>query len=125
MPTGTTLPSEKLGPRQRRFARLTVKLFLEIERRGFTWSYGDAFRDPRVHGEQGVKMGYGEALSAHKNKLAVDINLFKDGVYQKDTEDHRQFGEYWCSLDPDCRWGGNFSTKSDGNHYSMIYKGVA
>lgn len=124
MPGSSSLPSESLGARQQRFARLTVRLFQEIERQGFTWTYGDAFRDPRVHGEQGVKLGYGEALSAHKQRLAIDINLFKNGVYQTDTEAHRQFGDWWLAQDPDCRWGGNF-TKPDGNHYSMIYKGIA
>lgn len=60
----------------------------------------------------------------HKQRLAIDINLFKNGVYQTDTEAHRQFGDWWLAQDPDCRWGGNF-TKPDGNHYSMIYKGIA
>lgn len=120
----TSMLNESLSARQQRFAKLTVKLYLEIERRGYGWSYGDAFRDPRVFGEQGVQKGYGKASSAHKNKLAVDVNLFLNGVYLKDTEAHRQFGEHWCTLDPDCRWGGHFSD-ADGNHYSMIYKGVA
>lgn len=58
--------------------------------------------------------------SLHYSRLAVDINLFKDGKYLTSTEDHLQFGEFWESLHGDCRWGGRFS---DGNHYSVTYQG--
>jgi hypothetical protein len=58
--------------------------------------------------------------SLHFEGLAMDVDLFKDGVYLDRTSDHQQFGEYWESLHPDCRWGGRFE---DGNHYSITYQG--
>jgi hypothetical protein len=58
--------------------------------------------------------------SLHFDGLAMDIDLFKDGWYLENTEDHRQFGEWWEALHPDCRWGGRFE---DGNHYSITYQG--
>jgi len=61
--------------------------------------------------------------SLHYDGLAVDIDLIKDGQYLPNTEDHKQFGEYWKSLDPDCCWGGDFKGNPDGNHYSIKYQG--
>jgi len=58
--------------------------------------------------------------SLHYEGLAADIDLFKDGVYLADGKDHKQFGEFWESLDKDCAWGGRFA---DPNHYSIKYGG--
>ena len=54
--------------------------------------------------------------SVHQDKLAIDLNLFKNGVYLSSSEDHRLLGEYWETLHPLCRWGGRWG---DGNHYSV------
>ncbi len=55
--------------------------------------------------------------SLHYRRLAIDLNLFKDGEWLKKTEDHKELGTYWESLDPKCRWGGRFQ---DGNHYELV-----
>ena len=55
------------------------------------------------------------ASSMHHIGLAEDLNLYKDGKYLSMTEDHKRFGEFWESLDPNLTWGGRFE---DGNHYS-------
>ena len=87
---------------------------------------GDAFRDPRVHGEFGVKKGYGRAYSLHKLKLAQDWNLYiwdeKKGrfVYQRSTKAHKPLGLYWEAMHDLCSWGGWFN---DGNHYSLAHLG--
>lgn len=61
--------------------------------------------------------------SLHYLGLADDTSLYdKDGNWLSDTESHRPFGEYWKSLHPACRWGGDFS-KPDGNHYSITFGG--
>jgi hypothetical protein len=103
------------------FARLIPRLYDKAFELGFEIAQGDAFRDPRVHGALGVKLGYGHKSSAHKNKLAHDLNLFKDGVFQGSTEAHRALGEWWEGQHPKARWGGRFA---DGNHYSFEYNGV-
>lgn len=103
------------------FARLMPKLLSKVFLLGFECTLGDAFRDPRVHGALGVKLGYGHRNSAHKNKLAIDINLFKDGKFLGDTEAHRTLGEWWEKQHPLARWGGRFA---DGNHYSFEYQGM-
>lgn len=90
---------------------------------GYQVTLGDAYRDPRVHGALGVKLGYGHKKSAHKQRLAIDINLFKDGKFLTSSEDHRALGEWWEKQHPLARWGGKFNTP-DGNHYSFEHDGV-
>lgn len=87
---------------------------------GYELTFGDAYRDPRVHGSHGRKKleSYSSANSVHKLRLAVDLNLFKAGVYLTSTEDHRELGEYWESIGG--TWGGRFG---DGNHYSLEHDG--
>jgi hypothetical protein len=83
---------------------------------GYEVTLGDAFRDPRVHGAFGQKVAYGAANSFHKQRLAIDLNLFKDGKYLPDTDAHKPLGEWWVSEGG--TWGGNFKV-ADGNHYSL------
>ena len=115
-----------LGELQRMFPPLAAKLINQIYLAGYQATFGDAFRDPRVHGEYGASVGYGRAWSNHKVKLAIDLNLFKKvngiWVYCDSTEDHKPFGEYWKTFDPLCEWGGDGDRK-DGNHYSLRYQG--
>ena len=108
-----------VGEAQRLFARLLPRL-LDKVLEDHEYTMGDAFRDPRVFGEIGERRGYGHAFSAHKRKMAVDINLFKDGVYLSKTTDHQAIGEWWEQQHPLCRWGGRFE---DGNHYSLEWEG--
>lgn len=106
--------SEALGEKQRRFTLMVAKLVTYAYENGYELSYGDAYRDPRLHGQLGTKAGYGHRNSCHKLRLAVDFNLFKDGEYKNMTADHEPLGEYWESLGG--TWGGRFN---DGNHYSL------
>ena len=106
----------KLSERQRLFAKLLPRLIDHAHAEGYEITFGDAYRDPRLHGAVGVKMGYGHANSNHKNRLAIDLNLFKDGAFLQATTDHTPLGEFWEKLHPLCRWGGRFN---DGNHYSI------
>lgn len=108
-----------LGQKQRQFTRMIGLLIEYAYQQGYELTVGDAYRDPRLHGEVGVKKGYGHPKSAHKQRLAMDLNLFKDDKYLDKTEDHRFLGEYWESMGGS--WGGRFE---DGNHYSLEYNGV-
>lgn len=85
---------------------------------GYEMTLGDAYRDPRVHGAVGSKESYSSSQSLHKSRLAIDLNLFRDGKYLTSTEDHRPLGEFWESIGG--TWGGRFN---DGNHYSMEHQG--
>lgn len=65
--------------------------------------------------------------SSHIDKLAIDLNLFINGVYRGDTEAYKPLGQFWVSLHPDNRWGGDWNKDgatedekfSDGNHFEM------
>ena len=107
-----------LGEKQRKFASMVPSLIGKALEFGFQVTLGDAFRDPRVHGAVGEKVGYGAAKSCHKMKLAIDLNLFLNGIYLPSTEDHRKLGEWWESQGG--TWGGRFE---DGNHYSLEHDG--
>lgn len=107
-----------LGQKQRKFTRMIAQLIEYAYQNGYELTFGDAYRDPRLHGDVGVKKSYSSANSLHKSRLAVDFNLFKDGQYLTTTEAHRPLGEYWESIGG--AWGGRFN---DGNHYSLEHQG--
>lgn len=113
-----------LSRAQQEFMRDVALLITYINDIGYECTGGDLYRDPRSHGKMHEKGVYGRAKSAHKQRLAIDLNLFKDGVYLRDSRAHEPMGEYWKGLHPDNRWGGDFSSP-DGNHYSREYWGVA
>ncbi|HYG44026.1 MAG TPA: M15 family metallopeptidase [Bordetella sp.] len=109
-----------LGQKQRQFAQMVGRLITWAYAHGYELTFGDAYRDPRVHGAVGIKGSYGAANSVHKERLAVDFNLFKDGEFLTRTEDHLPLGEFWESIGG--AWGGRFSAP-DGNHYSFEHGG--
>jgi hypothetical protein len=112
----------ELLERQMRFARMVSRLLDHAHELGFDVTLGDAYRDPRVHGDVGVARGYGHARSCHKLRLAVDLNLFRAGRLLVQTEDHRPLGEWWEAHGGS--WGGRFKPAADGNHYSLEYQGM-
>ena len=98
-----------LGDKQRKFTKMTALLILYAYERGYELTFGDAWaRDS--HSDN----------SCHYIRLAIDLNLFKDGVYLTETSDHTFLGEFWESLGGS--WGGRFKAP-DGNHYSLEYRG--
>lgn len=108
-----------LGQKQRRFTKMVASLINYAYSLGYEITLGDAYRDPRSHGGQGNKLGYSAARSAHKHRLAIDLNLFKNGEYLTRTEDHAALGAYWEAMGG--TWGGRFN---DGNHYSLEHGGI-
>ena len=120
MTASATAPRETLGQKQRRFARMVGQLIAYAYANGYELTFGDAYRDPRVHGAYGTRAtgSYSAPFSLHKQRLAIDLNLFRDGQYLTATEDHRPLGEYWESIGG--TWGGRFG---DGNHYSLEHEG--
>jgi len=107
-----------LGQKQRLFTKKVGLLILYAYELGYELSLGDAYRDPRVHGAVGDKKSYSSANSNHKSRLAIDLNLFKDGQYLTTTKDHLPLGEFWESIGG--AWGGRFN---DSNHYSLEHNG--
>ena len=110
-----------LSEKQCRFTECIGKLIAWSYENGYELTFGDAYRSPEQAAENAAA-GTGIANSVHTIRLAVDFNLFKDGEYQGTSDAHRPLGDYWKSLDPDARWGGDFK-RQDGNHYSFTHEG--
>lgn len=111
-----------LREKQSTFARLVAKLIQQAWRDGFEVTFGEAFRSPEEAARL-AKAGKGIVQSLHTQKLAIDLNLFKNGVFLSSTEAHRPLGEWWeaqSTEDYTCCWGGRFN---DGNHYSLAHNG--
>lgn len=102
-----------LNDQQFKFARMVPRLIQYAQDLGYEVTVGDAYRDPNVP--------YGHPRSLHKLRLAIDLNLFRDGEYLQSSEDHRALGEYWELIGG--TWGGRFNPP-DGNHYSLAYQGM-
>lgn len=108
-----------LGEKQRKFTHMIAHLIVWAYDQGYELTFGDAYRDPRVHGAPGERLagGYSAAYSNHKLRLAVDLNLFKDGKYLTSDADHAPLKDFWESI------GGGRRINGDSNHYSLGHEG--
>lgn len=107
--------------RQFLFTRCLVKLFDFIHVSGAEFTLGEGYIGDSVQAGEGAHM----PNSLHFKRLAQDINLFIDGKYIAGVHPMwYRVGEYWKSLDPACRWGGDFKI-GDFNHFSVEFGGVA
>jgi hypothetical protein len=110
-----------LRQKQSLFAILTARLIQYATGMGYEITFGEAYRSPEEAARLAA-LGKGIATSLHTSRLAIDLNLFRNGVYLSSTEAHRPLGEWWEQQHPLCRWGGRFK---DGNHYSLAHGGRA
>ena len=97
----------RLREKQSKFVLMVAQLIFFALSEGYELSYGDTW----------AKKGEGRPhskSSKHYNRLAIDLNLYKDGKWLKKTEDHKMLGEFWVSLGG--TWGGDWD---DGNHYQL------
>jgi len=107
-----------LFAKQQHFALMIPGLIEKAHQLGYRVTLGDAYRDPRAFGLHGKKVGYSSANSCHKLRLAIDLNLFKDGVFLRETVNYLQLGLWWEAQGG--TWGGRFD---DGNHFSIEHNG--
>jgi|SRR5882672_2392524 len=114
--------TETLGQRQRRFLPLVAKLIDWAYAQGFELTAGELYRTPEQAALNAAK-GSGIAHSLHTQRLAVDLQLFKDGIYLTDPTAYRPLGEFWKTLDPDAAYGGDFKS-IDADHFSLSWNGV-
>jgi hypothetical protein len=145
---------ETLSQKQWRFLRYVGKLVAWAEREGYALTGAELFRSPEqaaIHATPGTSLEIaagriedicpaiarefralakrrvgvaGREMSIHRDRLAIDLNLFIDGRWQQDSAAYEPLGVYWESLGPDCIWGGRFSMP-DGNHFSLRHDGRA
>ena len=94
-----------------------AKLVLHINGDGYTCTGGELFRTSE-QAKWNAERGIGIADSQHCKRLAVDLMLFKDGVWTTNGEEYRPFGEFWKSLNSLNKFGGDFQRK-DFVHFEM------
>lgn len=106
-----------LSDHQWEFLKDVALLIQYAERRGWKLTGGELHRPKelqelyKAQGKSNTSEGY------HPRKLAIDLSLFIKGHYQRTSDPYRELGEFWESLNDHNRWGGNFSTIRDGNHF--------
>ncbi|WP_339064705.1 hypothetical protein [Teredinibacter turnerae] len=112
-----------LSKKQREFTRCIGLLIEYAYSKNIELTMGDAYRDPRVHGEFGEKKSYAHKNSVHKLRLAQDFNVWVNGKYIADGSHpaYGVLGEYWETLSEHARWGGRFG---DANHFSFEHWGA-
>ena len=71
---------------------------------------GNLYRNPEQN-----RVVEGTENSKHKDRMAIDLNLFIGGEFQTETDAHKPLGDFWETIRPENSWGGRFN---DGNHYS-------
>jgi hypothetical protein len=110
---------------QRLFAKLVGDLLVWIyysqASMGWEITFGEAWRTPEQAALDASK-GIGIAHSLHTERMAIDLNLWKNGAYTSNPEDYRPIGDYWKLLNPLCRWGGDFKIV-DADHFSLAWDG--
>lgn len=114
-----------LSQKQAAFTVLIAKLILFAESRGDALTFGNAYRSPE-EAKRLAAEGKGIANSLHTQRLAVDFNLFRGGVFQTASEAFEPLGVWWEAQSGNgltCCWGGRFK-KPDGNHFSVEHNGV-
>jgi len=99
-----------LRQKQSKFALMVGQLIVWAYENGYELTLGETMR---------LSPSFSKSL--HALRLAVDLNLFIGGEYQRGTEAYRPLGEKWESMGGS--WGGRFS-KPDGNHFSLAHEGV-
>ena len=131
------------GERRELFTRLYAELILEVHRRVYQCRNGETLRatvTAIIYGyspeqcdrlEALLRPGYpeiaaavravrrvaGSMRSVHPDGTAGDLLIFLNGDMLDRSKDYEQFGTWWESQHPLCRWGGRWG---DGNHFSVM-----
>ena len=102
---------------QAEFLLDATKLIQFATAAGFVVTGGELWRTPEQQ-KVYVQTGRSKTMeSKHLKRLAIDLNFFRDGQLCYDIKTLRPVGEYWESLNPKNRWGGNFSSFKDVPHF--------
>lgn len=108
---------------QEEFAQSVAKLLQKAAELGYGVTFGEAWRTPE-QAQWNADHHLGVAHSLHMERLAIDINLFKDGAYLTTEDAYKELGEWWKSMKSPVpgaiyRWGGDIAHLADANHFSI------
>lgn len=106
-----------LGQQQQAFSRDVLLLFTFLHVRGFQVRIGEAYRTKEQQALH-VKAGRSQTFnSMHLKKCAIDLHIFKNSIWLQNKEELQEIGDFWESLSPQNRWGGNWETFTDCPHF--------
>ena len=111
-----------LREKQSAFAVAVAALIQHAHSLGYQLTLGEAWRSEH-EAKRHALAGSGIKRSLHQDRLAIDLNLFRDDVWLVRTEDFEPLGLWWEGQSHDdltYAWGGRFG---DGNHFSFAHEG--
>lgn len=123
----------KLSEKQIIFSKNVAKLIVYADEcLGIDLTFGEAYRTADqqylyYHGLtfkndsiQSTRRSSWTMNSNHLSRLAVDFNFFINGKLTYKKEDIQELGDYWETLHPKNKWGGNYpKKKEDTPHFEM------
>ena len=107
----------ELLAKQQKFSVMVASLIKFLTEKGYGITLGEAWRTPEQAALNAAK-GIGIKNSLHADRLAIDLNLFLDGVFLRNPESYQLAGDYWVAIGG--TWGGRFG---DANHFSLPNEG--
>lgn len=107
-----------LVDQQAAFLLDAAKLIQRATEMGFVVTAGELYRTAEQQ-EIYIKTGRSKTMdSLHLRRLAIDLNIFKDGKLIGDKRILAPLGAFWESLHPLNSWGGNGVKLYDAPHFS-------
>lgn len=99
----------KLSNQQQVFTQNIGKLIGYAHEMGFGLTFGHAWRSVEEQ-ERLLQAGLSKTRnSRHLDRLAVDFNVFLKGELCLEWQSIKILGDYWESLNPKNRWGGDWN----------------
>lgn len=112
-----------LTEHQYEFTKDVADLIIYAQIVGIKLTFGEVYRT-KYQQVKYVNDGLSNTLlSLHRKRLAVDFNFFVDGKLTYQKEAVQELGDYWESLSPLNKWGGNWKSFKDIPHFERNYKG--
>lgn len=93
------------------------KLIVFAAMKGFVLTAGEMYRTPEQQKIYFDQKKTKTMNSQHGKRLAVDFNFFVDGKLTWDFAKIKVLGDYWESLNPINRWGGDFNKDGKENGF--------
>ena len=113
----------KLSDKQFNFAQDVILLLTYCVVHNVKITFGEVYRTEYQHKEY-QRLEYTFASrSKHQDRLAIDLNMWSgDKVMWTMTPAEQKaafqdVGDYWESIRPGNKWGGNFNSWTDATHF--------
>jgi D-alanyl-D-alanine dipeptidase len=106
-----------LREKQSRFAELVSEFLTWLYSSGYEVTFGEVYRPDHMQ-KWYFDNGFSTTMnSLHNKKLAIDLNIFKNGKWITDKNDLINIGTKWEAMDNNNRWGGFWKKPQDTDHF--------